>query len=123
MLDARMGEVYSALYERAEGGWRTLQPPRLRQPTAVTVPEGWVLAGNAVMLFAADVAPAGRFEAMPSATALLRLAPAALAGKPSHPAAGALPLYIRDKVAQTTEERVVERARKELQRGTAVDQP
>ena len=34
-----------------------------------------------------------------------------------HGAAGALPLYIRDKVAQTTEERAAERARKELQRG------
>ena len=118
VLDARMGEVYSAMYERSGGNWRTVQAPRLSQPSAVLVPPGWALAGNALALFPADVA-AARFDAMPSATALLRLAPSALAAGPSHPAAGALPLYIRDKVAQTTEERATERARKELQRGAA----
>ena len=47
------------------------------------------------------------------------LAPAALAGGGAHPAAEALPLYIRDKVAQTTEERAADRARKEMRRGAS----
>ena len=58
----------------------------------------------------------------PTAAALLRLAPAALAAHPAGDAASALPLYIRDKVAQTTEERAAERARKELDRGPAAGQ-
>jgi tRNA threonylcarbamoyladenosine biosynthesis protein TsaB len=49
----------------------------------------------------------------------LRLAPAALAARPSHAAVQALPLYLRDKVAQTTEERAAERARKEGLGGNA----
>jgi tRNA threonylcarbamoyladenosine biosynthesis protein TsaB len=61
--------------------------------------------------------------ALPTAAALLRLAPAALALHPDPDAAQALPLYIRDKVAQTTEERAADRARKEMNRGPAAGQP
>ena len=59
---------------------------------------------------------AARIEALPTAAALLRLAPALLAAGQAGPAAGALPLYIRDKVAQTTEERAA-------LRGRATDKP
>jgi tRNA threonylcarbamoyladenosine biosynthesis protein TsaB len=48
---------------------------------------------------------ARRVLALPTATALLRLAPALLAAGGAVPAAQALPTYIRDKVAQTTLER------------------
>jgi tRNA threonylcarbamoyladenosine biosynthesis protein TsaB len=61
--------------------------------------------------------------ALPTATALLRLAPAGLAGQAAHPAAQALPLYIRDKVAQTTEERAADRARKEARRAPDPAEP
>ena len=37
--------------------------------------------------------------------------------------AQALPLYIRDKVAQTNEERAAERARKEMLRGATAGKP
>jgi tRNA threonylcarbamoyladenosine biosynthesis protein TsaB len=49
--------------------------------------------------------PAGSrwIAALPTAAALLRLAPSLL--QQAVPAAQALPLYVRDKVAQTTEER------------------
>ena len=49
--------------------------------------------------------PAQRVLAWPTAEALLRLAPGLLAKGLAGPAASAQPLYVRDKVAQTTEER------------------
>jgi len=44
------------------------------------------------------------------AAAMLRLAPALLAAGRTVPAAQAWPLYVRDKVAQTTEERAAIKA-------------
>lgn len=115
MLDARMGEVYFASYEFQDDAWITHQPPALGRPEQAVVPAGWAIAGN-VLAMHADRLPAGgaRIVALPTARALLRLAPRALAGSGPHAAAQALPLYIRDKVAQTTEERAADRARKDL---------
>jgi tRNA threonylcarbamoyladenosine biosynthesis protein TsaB len=45
-------------------------------------------------------------HAMPTAQALLRLSPVAFGQGLAVPPEDALPLYIRDKVAQTTQERV-----------------
>jgi tRNA threonylcarbamoyladenosine biosynthesis protein TsaB len=124
MLDARMGEVYFAGYERAGGHWTTRNPPALGRPEDVAVPEGWTIAGNALELHADRLPPgAARVGALPTARALLRLAPQALAARPVHLPEQALPLYIRDKVAQTTEERAADRARKELMRGPTVPDP
>jgi tRNA threonylcarbamoyladenosine biosynthesis protein TsaB len=121
LLDARMGEVYFAGYERAGSAWHTTRPPALGRPEDVPVPPGWTIAGNAHMLHASSLpADAPRVAALPTAQALLRLAPALLADHAAHPAAAALPLYIRDKVAQTTAERAADRARKESLRGTPV---
>jgi tRNA threonylcarbamoyladenosine biosynthesis protein TsaB len=119
MLDARMGEVYFAAYERIEGRWTVHARPALGRPEQAEVPAGWTIAGNVFGLYGDRVPPAPRVEALPTARALLRLAPAALAAAPSHPASEALPLYIRDKVAQTTEERAADRARKEMGRAAA----
>lgn len=121
MLDARMGEVYFACYERAGDGWRTVRPPALGRPEDAQLPPGWAIAGNVLDLYGARLPPASpRITALPTAPALLRLAPALLADGTAHGAAEALPLYIRDKVAQTTEERAADRARKETRR-TAAD--
>jgi tRNA threonylcarbamoyladenosine biosynthesis protein TsaB len=49
---------------------------------------------------------AAQVMALPTAAALLRLAPAAWAQGAAVPPEEALPLYIREKVAQTTEERM-----------------
>jgi tRNA threonylcarbamoyladenosine biosynthesis protein TsaB len=120
LLDARMDEVYFAAYERQAGTWRTQAAAALGRPEAVVVPPGFALAGNALELHADRLAPAAaRIPALPSARALLRLAPAALAAGAAHGPAEAVPLYIRDKVAQTTEERAAERARKEALRGAS----
>lgn len=111
VLDARMDEVYSASYAWDGSDWRQEGSYRLGRPEALEVPEGWSLAGNAFTAYGERLpAAAGRIEALPTAAALLRLAPARLAAGQAVPAAGALPLYIRDKVAQTTQERAALKA-------------
>ena len=91
--------------------WRQQGEFGLARPEAVTVAPGWSLAGNAFAAYGERLPPAAaRIEAMPTAGALLRLAPALLAAGQGGPAAGAMPLYIRDKVAQTTQERAALRA-------------
>ena len=113
VLDARMDEVYSAAYVHEQGAWRQEEEGAflLSSPQAITVAAGWVLAGNAFTAYG-DRLPAAdeRIDALPTARALLRLAPAALASGRAVPADQAMPLYIRDKVAQTTEERAAARA-------------
>lgn len=124
LLDARMGEVYCAAYEREAGGWREREPAALLRPEQVVVPPGWALAGN-VFAHHGDRLPAGaaRIPAVPTARALLRLAPGRRAAAADHPPAQALPLYIRDKVAQTTEERAADRARKDHHRKGGAAEP
>lgn len=110
LLDARMDEVYAARYEWDGSAWRRHGDIALDTPQNVLVPPGWAMAGN-VFAGYGDRLPAGtRIEALPTAAALLRLAPLLLAAGQAVPAAGALPLYIRDKVAQTTAERAAARA-------------
>ena len=121
LLDARMGELYSAAYAHdATAGWRALGGITVGAPEALAVPPeadaggGWVLAGNAFGPGYADRLPPAlrgwpRIEAWPTASALLDLAPARLAAGQAVPAEQALPLYIRDKVAQTTAERAAAR--------------
>ena len=111
LLDARMDEVYCAAYEFDGTAWHTVQAPALQKPEAVDVPTGWSVAGNAVRVYGGRLpAAAGSIEALPTAAALLSLAPALLAAGHATAAAGALPLYIRDKVAQTTQERAALKA-------------
>ena len=111
LLDARMGEVYAAGYAWAPAtGWQTLAEAAVLPPESVAVPPaGTLLAGNAAAVYAerlpAAVLALPRAEVLPTADALLNLAPALLAAGRAVPAEQALPLYIRDKVAQTTAER------------------
>ena len=53
-----------------------------------------------------------RVTALPTASAMLRLAPGLIAAGFRVTADQAMPIYIRDKVAKTTEERAVEKADK-----------
>jgi tRNA threonylcarbamoyladenosine biosynthesis protein TsaB len=67
-------------------------------------------AGNAWTVYAGRwpaAFSAEQMQALPPAAALLRLAPQAWALGLAVPAQEALPLYIRDKVAQTTQERML----------------
>lgn len=113
VLDARMDEVYHARCEwvAAEGRWHTEADFCLGAPESVLAPAGWTVAGNARTPYGERLAPtAAHMAALPTATALLRLAPALLAADEGVPASDALPRYIRDKVAQTTAERAALRA-------------
>ena len=111
LLDARMGEVYSAAYVHGTGDWLAESDIAVGPPEALAAPpgDGWALAGNAFAEYAGRLPPAlhawPRIDALPTAAALLDLAPALLAAGRAVPADQALPLYIRNKVAQTTAER------------------
>lgn len=110
LLDARMDEVYVAAYEWDGRVWHRDGGIALHAPQTVAVPPGWAMAGNVFTPYGGRLPPGPRVDALPSAAALLRLAPALLAAGQGVPAGGALPLYIRDKVAQTTAERAAARA-------------
>jgi tRNA threonylcarbamoyladenosine biosynthesis protein TsaB len=114
LLDARMDEVYVACYWFERGLWRTVKGCSLMKPegldeflTSSGDDPATLLAGNVFDTYAARL-PARqtqRIAALPTASALLRLAPALLAAGAAVSAAQALPTYVRDKVAQTTLER------------------
>src|SRR3989344_4579000 len=113
VLDARMDEVYHARCEwvAAQGRWHTEADFGLGAPESVLAPAGWTVAGNARTPYGERLAPmAAHVAALPTATALLRLAPALLAGGEGVPAGVALPRYIRDKVAQPPAEGAALRA-------------
>ena len=94
----------------AQGDMRVTAPEALSTPESPADAAPWVLAGNAFATYGerlpAALAGLARVEAWPTATALLDLAPPLLAAGGAVDAAQALPLYIRDKVAQTTAERL-----------------
>lgn len=121
LLDARMDEVYVALYAHMGGAVQTtpLVGPQLCATGEVAgwltrvLPAGFapgrecLLAGNLFTDSADRLGPlAGpRQPALPTAEALLALAPRLLAAGHAVRARDAQPLYVRDKVARTTLER------------------
>lgn len=111
VLDARMHEVYHAPFRYVDGQWQEPEDFGLCAPEALQVAADLTVAGNAQAIYPEQLAPAARHvHAMPTATAMLRLAPALLAKGCAVPAEEALPRYIRDKVAKTTAEREAEKA-------------
>lgn len=112
ILDARMGEVYWAQYRFTQEGWQEIIQPALT-PAAAVRSQGRVQAcGNGLAVYVAD------FEGMPFADgAMTQLVPhAAQIATLGHklfqqgkavPLQEAQPLYLRNKVALTTEERRV----------------
>lgn len=111
VLDARMDEVYVARYQWQADTWHSTGALGLSAPQDVQVSPGWTVAGNAQAAYGERLAcGALHVHALPTAAALLRLAPHLLATGHAVTAAQALPLYIRDKVAQTTAERAAAHA-------------
>jgi tRNA threonylcarbamoyladenosine biosynthesis protein TsaB len=114
VLDAQMGEVYWAQY-RYRDVWQVVIEPSLSAPSAVA-PQGEVLAcGNGLASYAA--AFVGRpfmsgalTEIMPHAKQVALLGQQAFAqGRIVH-ARDAQPVYLRNKVAFTTAERMAQAA-------------
>jgi tRNA threonylcarbamoyladenosine biosynthesis protein TsaB len=113
-LDARMGEVYHAVYCRHVGAWSELHAPALYKPDAVPRLEGsdWIGCGSGFRAHGAALGERYRdtvsridADALPNAAAMLRLARAVFAAGQGVDAAAAVPLYVRDKVALKTSER------------------
>ncbi len=124
VMDARMNEVYGGRYvwhgaDPAQGRgphagrWHTLQAPQLyRLPELL---QAWgalprvLLAGSALAFPGDPLAHLQAAQRVPvehdRGAALLHLALRAHAAGQAVDAAHALPLYVRDKVAQTTQER------------------
>ena len=125
-MDARMNEIYAAEYRFHAQRWQVLHAPMLISPEALNqrwrdAPPAHV-AGNALAGFGARLQPNGAVllpDAWPRAAAMLPLAEAAWDRGAAVDAALALPLYLRDKVAQTTIERDAVRALKSTPAATA----
>ena len=124
MLDARMDELYVARYTFRSKVWITDEAPSLIRPEDVAARINLAASGEGTakspMIFAGNVFahyrqrlnfPENRCQnALPAAPAMLRLASQLLRQGLAVRADQALPLYIRDKVAKTTEERLREKA-------------
>ncbi|MDI1247101.1 MAG: tRNA (adenosine(37)-N6)-threonylcarbamoyltransferase complex dimerization subunit type 1 TsaB [Rhodoferax sp.] len=111
LLDARMDELYTADFDFASGVWTRRSNDRLIKPDQLDWNGTHVLAGNVFAGYGTRLPQqAAQTVALPTATALLRLAPALLAAGAGVVAENALPSYIRDKVAQTTRERIASKA-------------
>lgn len=112
-MDARMDEVYAGAYRRSARGWEAVVAPALYALPALA--ERWQadpplhLAGSAVTAFAGRL-PWGAAHCVATesdrASALLRLARQAWVRGEAIAPERALPVYLRDKVAQTTAERL-----------------
>jgi tRNA threonylcarbamoyladenosine biosynthesis protein TsaB len=112
-MDARMDEVYAAEYQPTADGWVVLRAPALYTLDGLT--EQWMqappraVAGTAITAFRERLpwgpATLHAAETEPAA-ALLRVARQAWSAGAALPAEQALPLYLRDKVAHTTAERM-----------------
>ena len=123
LLDARMDELYAGCYAFNGGQWTQDGDCSLTRPEDLGLQPESILAGNVFAVYGARLPTDSnanaessfqtslpRIEVLPTATALLRLAPALLTAGAAVPADQALPLYIRDKVAKTTAERAAEKA-------------
>lgn len=116
-VDARMGETYAAPYHHDGVQWQALSVPSLRDPGAlarhiVADPAQPQVAGSSLLAHPAAWAevPAPHWpHAVPRAEALLALGELAWTRGEMLDPAQALPLYVRDKVAQTTAERAAVR--------------
>jgi tRNA threonylcarbamoyladenosine biosynthesis protein TsaB len=131
LLDARMDEMYAARYAFDGMQWAEQDASHLVRPHAwvlpastrsTSVPHG--VAGNAFSVYgdrlAAALGNTKYISCLPTAAAMLRLAPALLGRGLAVTAAEALPLYIRDKVAKTTAERMAEKAVEKMATKAAV---
>ena len=113
-LDARMGEVYHAAYEKRGDEWHEIHAPGLYRPAAVPdLPAGkWTGCGSGFAAFGEQLAQryAGRLERVidglaPHAREVATIAARRFAHGETVDAADALPLYVRNKVALKVSER------------------
>jgi tRNA threonylcarbamoyladenosine biosynthesis protein TsaB len=113
-LDARMGEVYHAAYEKHDDVWTVVSEPCLCKPQNAPSLSGvdWygIGSGFAAHGVALNAKYAGQLQGedgttVPQAAAIAALGAAQFSLGHGVDAALALPLYLRDKVALKTSER------------------
>jgi tRNA threonylcarbamoyladenosine biosynthesis protein TsaB len=113
-LDARMGEVYHAVYQNHNGAWTTVSEPSLCKPEDAPAVSGadWFGVGSGFAAHGAALQARyiGQLQgvdgaAVPQAAAIAALGAAQFLLGRGVDAAEALPLYLRDKVALKTSER------------------
>jgi tRNA threonylcarbamoyladenosine biosynthesis protein TsaB len=113
VLDARMGEVYWAQYRYAGDGAGVpaiVQPPVLSAPEAVAPQGGVTACGNGFPAYPAafegkPFAAGAHGDVMPHAVQIAQLGRIAFEAGQGVAAAQAQPLYLRNKIAYTSEER------------------
>ena len=116
-VDARMGEAYLAAYSRDGADWNEVIAPRLVDAASLPALPGreWAATGSGFdrhpwLRDAYRASVAMRYEAdLPRAGAIARVAVRRFLRGGAVPAEQAAPLYLRDKVALTTEERQARR--------------
>jgi tRNA threonylcarbamoyladenosine biosynthesis protein TsaB len=110
VLDARMGEVYWAQYRFADG-WQTVVEPTLSAPSDVSPLGDVVACGNGLLAYlsafdAKSFAKNAQLDVMLHAVHVAQLARIAFAQGQGIAARDAQPLYLRNKIALTTSERL-----------------
>lgn len=120
-VDARMHEIYYAGYGVNGDELQTLIEPACAAPERVPEPDGagWYGAGSALSVYRETLAPRLAShcfvmvpEVVATATAVARIAAAHLARGEGIDPALAAPLYVRDKIALTTAERLARGGRR-----------
>ena len=117
-LDARMGEIYHAAYEKQNGEWLEVSAPALFKPEDVPKVIGvdWVGVGTGWLVYP-DVLqtvygeqlremPAPDHHSHPTATSVAEISLPTFEAGLARPAHEAAPIYIRNKVALKMSERV-----------------
>lgn len=113
-LDARMGEVYSAAYLICGDNTETLLAPAVTPPQQLGLPSGpigkaWIGCGDGFVSYPDLLGPHAvdlRSDCWPTAASVARLAAPRLSRGEGVGAEAAAPIYMRDKVALTTVERL-----------------
>jgi tRNA threonylcarbamoyladenosine biosynthesis protein TsaB len=117
VIDARMGEIYAGTFSRdGDGLLREIGSETVGPADALRVPPGhhWDILGSGWDTYAEVIAAgldgpprSARGLCYPQATAVARLAAPRFAAGQGLVAEHALPVYLRDKVALTTNERAI----------------
>ena len=122
-LDARMGEIYHAAFEKVNNQWQEVSETQLCKPEAAPVlaagistinthekqwvgaGSGWGVYGDALSKIYQQDLVRTLPNMMPTAEAILQLAKPIFAAGEAKPASEATPIYIRNRVALTTLQR------------------
>ena len=113
-LDARMGEIYHAAFVKENGKWLAQSATTVCKPEAAPMLEGmWTGVGSGWAVYAeilSKIYARNLSQVLPNVTpraeAILQLAEPIFAAGEAKPASEAVPIYIRNRVALTTLERL-----------------